>query len=102
VWKDPGFLVLNVVVMVRIVMIKLNRVFSILSCAVHFVCWRFYPFRDCCNAEKNKIKIPAHLFCKEMLPKKTIKSFCLIFKLMHCVWKIKQVYQLDILRVYCT
>jgi len=21
---------------------------------------------------------------------------------MHCVWKIKQVYQLDILRVYCT
>jgi hypothetical protein len=98
-WEDPGFLVLNVVVMVRIVMIKLKRVISILSCAVHFVCWRFAHLELVAVLRKIKMKISAHLFCKEMLPKKTIKSFCLIFKLTHCVWKIKQVYQLDI--SYC-
>ena len=95
-YEDPGFLVLKVVVMVRIVMIKLKRVISILSCAVHFVCWRVAHLEIVAMLRKIKMKILAHLFCKDMLPNK-IKSFCLIFKLTHCVWKIKQVYQLDIL-----
>ena len=98
-WEDPGILVLNVVVMVRIVMIKFKRVISILSCAVHFVCWRFAHLEIVAMLRKIKMKISAHLFCKDMLPNK-MKSFCLIFKLTHCVWQTKQVYQLDIL--YCS
>jgi hypothetical protein len=87
VWKDIGFIVLNVVVMVRIVMIKLKRVVSILSFAVHFVCWRFAHLEIAAMLRNIKMKILAHLFCKEMLPKKTINSFFfpLIFKLVQCV-----------------
>jgi len=64
---------------------------------VHFVCWRLAHLVIVAVLRKIKMKVSAHLFCKDMLPKKTIKSCCLIFTLTHCVWKIKQVYQLYIL-----
>jgi hypothetical protein len=83
--------------MVLRVMTKLKRVISILSCTVHFVCWRFAHLEMVAMLRKIKMKISANLFCKEILPKKTIKFFFLIFKLAHCAWKIKHVYQLDLL-----